>query len=137
MPCEIGKFAVLADGEECPDGFLAIRMSPHSHYAAYPWWSEPTRAVLEAMPEAISPGMDVLDFGCGEARSCRALPARLAQRSTRSSAPAESDVATVRATLWNSVLIPNPTRVEIDRALARFQSSVALLNLEAARSAAG
>lgn len=62
---EIGRFAVIGEHEPEPIGFLPIRILPHSHYMAFPWWDDTTKAVLEVMAEDVKPGMRVLDFGCG------------------------------------------------------------------------
>lgn len=62
---EIGRFTVVGEGESAPAGSPSIRLIPYAHYAAYPWWSTTTQAVLEALPELVHAGARVLDFGCG------------------------------------------------------------------------
>ncbi len=62
---EIGRFAVIGEHEPEPVGFLPIRLRPLNHHAAYPWWSETTQAMLRELPDLVTPGMRVLDFGCG------------------------------------------------------------------------
>jgi len=54
------RVAVYGEHEDAPDS--GVVLVPHS-VGAYPWWSEPTRDVLEATPDLA--GLDVLDFGCG------------------------------------------------------------------------
>ncbi len=58
------RFAVIGEGETEPEGLVPIRLLPHFHHSAYPWWSESTAAVLAALPDDLS-GKTVLDFGCG------------------------------------------------------------------------
>jgi predicted nicotinamide N-methyase len=61
MGVQIGSFTVVGEHEEGP----GIRLLPHTHGDAYPWWSESTRNVLDALrPEDVA-GKRVLDFGCG------------------------------------------------------------------------
>lgn len=48
--------------EDAPDD--GVVLEPYE-VAAYPWWSETTRAVLEWMADANLAGARVLDFGCG------------------------------------------------------------------------
>lgn len=76
---EIGAFAVIGAHETEPDGFMPIRLLPHVHPNAHPWWSESTQAVLGAM---VADGVDlagkrVLDFGCGASAILAIAAARL------------------------------------------------------------
>lgn len=61
---EIGPFTVIGEREAMPQG-LAIRLLPHEHHAAFPWWSPTTQAVLVALGAEDIVGKRVLDFGCG------------------------------------------------------------------------
>ena len=61
MAYRIGQFTVLGEHED-GDG---VRLLPHTHGNAYPWWSESTRNVLEALTEADVKGKRVLDYGAG------------------------------------------------------------------------
>lgn len=58
---QIGQFTILGEHE----GGEGIRLLPHTHGNAYPWWSESTRNVLAALTAADVAGKRVLDFGCG------------------------------------------------------------------------
>lgn len=62
---KIGRFTVIGEDEPAPAGSLPIRLLPLVHYAAYPWWSQTTADVLEAMGHLDLSGKAVLDFGCG------------------------------------------------------------------------
>jgi ribosomal protein L11 methyltransferase len=64
MTYAIGDFIIYGEHEEDPGG-LSIKIIPHSHHAAYGWWNESTRKVLEAMVDLPIKGATVLDFGCG------------------------------------------------------------------------
>lgn len=52
--------AVYGQHEDAPSN--GVVLVPHE-VAAYPWWSESTRRVIDSMPDLA--GKDVLDFGCG------------------------------------------------------------------------
>jgi len=57
----IGQFTIIGEHEEGE----GIRLLPHTHGNAYPWWSESTRNVLESLTVEDVKGKRVLDFGCG------------------------------------------------------------------------
>jgi len=62
---EIGRFAIYGEHEIEPTGKVGIRLMPHSHHAAYPWWSLSTQSVLARLERLDLTGKSVLDFGCG------------------------------------------------------------------------
>ncbi len=64
MTYAIGNLTVYGAHEDDPGG-LSVRLTPHSHHAAYGWFSESTRAVLKAMEDLSIEGAKVLDLGCG------------------------------------------------------------------------
>jgi len=56
-----GGFTIYGEHEEDPGG-LSIMLKPFA--PSYPWWSEATGKVLEAMHDLPIKGASVLDFGC-------------------------------------------------------------------------
>lgn len=81
---QLGRFTVFGEHEEGE----GIRLLPHTHGNAYPWWSESTRNVLEALTEADVAGKRVLDLGCG---ASAILALAMAQLGAASVAIAERD----------------------------------------------
>ena len=65
MGYKVGGFTILADGEKPPARSLGLTLLPFTDSAPHPWWSADTRALLEELPSLVTPGMRVLDFGCG------------------------------------------------------------------------
>lgn len=61
---QLGPVAVYGEHEDDPGG-LSVRIASYVSPGAYPWWSESTQAVLEAMTDLPVAGARVLDFGCG------------------------------------------------------------------------
>lgn len=57
----IGGFPIVGLDEE-EEG---IRLVPHTHGDAYPWWSDTTKRVLEVLLPDDVMGKTVVDFGCG------------------------------------------------------------------------
>jgi len=60
---EFGRFTVSGEHEGAI-GDMPIVLLPHELGQAYPWWSDDTRAMLDAFPFTLS-GLRVCDFGSG------------------------------------------------------------------------
>ena len=88
MPVTIGAFTILGEHEQGE----GIHLLPHTHGNAYPWWSESTRNVLEALTAADVAGKRVLDFGCGASAILGLCAASLGAKSV--------DYAEQDAELW-------------------------------------
>ena len=74
---EIGGFTIYGTHEDDPGG-LSVMLRPHAY--GYPFWSESTRRVLEAMRDLPIEGASVLDFGCGSSVILGLAAAKLGAR---------------------------------------------------------